>query len=116
MYCYYNIQSDENFSKKIKRESLITFLQEINELQQQDHQTFKNKYGFPWLKMILIETNNGNYAPSVIPNEWVTLVAIVCSEDNDQNVYIKLFKKIADFLDWKIYLEDDDKGNELVEY
>ena len=39
------------------------------------------------------------------PNEWVTLIAIVCDENANQDEYMQTFKKIADFLDWNIYQE-----------
>lgn len=113
-YCYYNIQSDKHFSKKIQRESLVAFLQTFAELQQQSHQIFKNKSDFQWLEMILVETNDGNYASSEILNEWVTLIAIVCSENANQNAYIEVFKKIADYLGWQVYQEDDGGENRLI--
>lgn len=113
-YCYYNIQSDRHFSKKIKRESLIAFLQTIAELQQQSHQTFKNKSDFQWLEMILVQTKDGNYALSEGPNGWVTLIAVVCNENANQNAYIEVFRKIADYLGWQVYQEDNDGENRLI--
>ena len=104
MYQYYHIQSDD-FSKKVKRTLLIDFLKSIDELQQQNHQTFKNKNKYQWRKMILVETDNGNYTSSDTPNEWVTLIAIVCDENANQDEYMQTFKKIADFLGWNIYQE-----------
>ncbi len=33
----------------------------------------------------------------------------------DQQIYIGTFKHIANRLNWKLYLEEDDEGNENLE-
>jgi hypothetical protein len=54
---------------------------------------------------------------SDIENQFVNLVAIVSSKnpDLDQQIYIDTFKQIANKLNWKLYLETDDEGNENIE-
>lgn len=113
-YSYYYIQSDENFSKKIERTQLVDFLQSVKELKQKDHQTFQNSADFKWFDMILAETDDDNFASSDTPNQWVTLIAIVCDENANQDAYIQLFRKIADHLGWQLYKENDDQENELI--
>jgi hypothetical protein len=84
---------------------------------QTNHQSFTNTDKFPWVDILLVETYDGNYASSDKENQFVTLVAIVCSKGQniDQQTYIDAFKQNANILNWKLYLEEDDDGNENIE-
>ena len=64
-----------------------------------------------------VETYDGNFSASDKENQFVTLIAIVCSKGKnvDQQIYIDAFKQIANNLKWKLYLEEDDEGNEDIE-
>jgi hypothetical protein len=116
-YNYYNIQSDENFSQKLDKSVVVKCLLETKFFKQTNHQSFTNADKFPWVDIVLVETYVGNYSSSDKENQFVTLVAIVCSKGLhiDQQVYIDAFKKIANHLKWKLYLEEDDDGNENIE-
>ena len=116
-YNYYNIQCDENFSQKLDKSVVVNCLLETKNFKQTNHQTFTNSDKFPWVDIVLVETYNGNFAASDKENKFVTLVAIVCSkrQDIDQQIYIDTFKQIAIRLNWKLYLEKDDDGNENIE-
>ena len=116
-YNYYNIQCDENFSQKLDKSVVVKCLLETKFFKQTTHQSFTNADKFPWVDIVLVETYDGNYSSSDKENQFVTLVAIVCSKGQhiDQQVYIDTFKKIANHLRWKLYLEEDDDGNENIE-
>ncbi len=116
-YNYYNIQFDEQFGQKLDKSFVIKCLLETNLFKQTNHQTFTNFKEFPWVDIVLVETYDGNFATSDKENQFVTLVANVCSkrQDIDQKIYINTFKQIANRLNWKLYLEEDDEGNENVE-
>ena len=116
-YNYYNIQCDEYFSQKLDKSIVVNFLLETKLFQQTSHQKFTNTNKFPWVDIILVETYDGNFASSEIENQFVTLIAIVCSKGQniDQKIYINAFKKIANQLNWKLYLEEDNDGNENIE-
>jgi|SRR6478735_6936432 len=116
-YNYYNIQYDEKFGQRLSKSTVVDALLDTKLFIQTSHQTFKNSDEFPWVDIILVETYDGNFAGSKEENQFVTLVAIVCSKGQnvDQQVYINTFKQIANKLKWKLYLEEDDDENENVE-
>jgi hypothetical protein len=116
-YNYYNIQFDENFSQRLSKSTVVDTLLETKLFRQINHQKFTNSDQFPWVDILLVETYNGNFAVSEKENQFVTLVAIVCSKGQniDQQIYIDTFKRITNKLNWKLYLEQDDDGYENVE-
>ena len=116
-YNYYNIQCDENFSQKLDKSVVVNCLLETKLFKQTNHQSFTNTDKFPWVDIVLVETYDGNYSSSDKENQFVTLVAIVCSKGQNinQQKYIDAFKQITNKLKWKLYLEEDDDGNENIE-
>ncbi|MGV3632219.1 MAG: hypothetical protein ACO1O6_13505 [Bacteroidota bacterium] len=116
-YNYYHIQFDEKFGQKLNKTTVVDYLLETGMFRQKNHQTFTNSDSFPWVEIILVETYDGSFSSSEKENQYVTLVAIVCSKGQniDQQKYIDSFKQIAMKLNWKLYLEEDDDGNENIE-
>jgi hypothetical protein len=116
-YNYYNIQFDEHYSQKLDKAIVIDCLLETNLFKQTNHQSFTNSDKFPWVDITLIETYDGNFSSSDKENQFVTLITIVCSKRKniDQQIYVDAFKQIANNLKWKLYLEEDDDGNENIE-
>ncbi|SHG92850.1 hypothetical protein SAMN04488522_108263 [Pedobacter caeni] len=116
-YNYYNIQSDEGYTKNVARERLLQLFLNTGNFLQKDHQTLGNADHFPWLEIVLAETKDGSFATSEREVPDVNLIAIVCAKGAhiDQQVYLKIFLEIAGALSWKLYLEEDDEGNEDVE-
>jgi hypothetical protein len=116
-YNYYRIQFDEHLSQKLDKSFVVNYLLETKLFKQTSHQSFTNTDKFPWVDMVLVETYDGNFATSDKENHFVTLIAIVCSkrQNIDQQIYIDTFKQIANKLNWKLYLEEDDEGNENIE-
>jgi hypothetical protein len=116
-YNYYNIQSDEAYTKNVATEIVLQLFLKTGDFLQKDHQTLGNADHFPWLEVVLAETKDGSFATSEKELPDVNLIAIVCANGPhiDQQVYLKTFLKIAGTLGWKLYLEEDDEGNEDVE-
>lgn len=116
-YNYYNIQCDEHFSQKLDKSVVVKHLLETKLFKQTNHQSFTNTDKFPWVDITLVETYDGNFISSNEENQFVTLVVIVCSKGQniDQQIYIDAFKQIANKLNWNLYLEEDDDGNENIE-
>ena len=116
-YNYYNIQFDEKYSQSIKKEIAVKALLETKLFIQKNHQSFRNSEAFPWVEIILTDTRNGNFSASDNEILFVTLISIVCSKglDIDQQIYIDTFIHIAVTLNWKLYLDADDDGNENIE-
>ena len=116
-YNYYNIQFDEKFSQKLSKATVVNYLLETGMFKQTNHQTFTNSDEFPWVNLVLVETYDGNFFSSDEENKFITLIAIVCpkTQDLDQRIYIDTFKLIAKRLNWKLYLEEDEDGNENIE-
>jgi hypothetical protein len=117
IFNYYNIQYDEKFSQKLDKSIVVKCILETELFKQINHQSFTNSDKFPWVDILLVETYNGNFTSSEKENQFVTLIAIVCSkgENINQYTYIEVFNKIANQLNWKLYLEEDDEGNENIE-
>lgn len=116
-FYYYNIQFDRNFSQRLEKAIVVNCLLETKLFRQTNHQSFTNTEIFPWVEILLVEAFDGNYHSSEQENEFVTLIAIVCSreENIDQEIYVNAFKQVAQNLNWKVFLEMDDDGNENVE-
>ncbi|MBK9254978.1 MAG: hypothetical protein IPM42_05775 [Saprospiraceae bacterium] len=115
-YNYYNIQSDENYSQKLSKQTVVEKLLNTNNFKQKNHQLFTNTESFPWIDIIVVETDDGCFTETEEENQFVSLIAIVCSkgENIDQNKYIDSLKKLAEELNWKLYLEQDDNGNQNI--
>lgn len=116
-YNYYDIQFDEQYSEKLEKSFIVEVLLKAGFFKQETHQTFRNTDKFPWVDIALVETNNGSFSLSDKENQFVNLIAIVCSkgEHVDQQIYITAFKNIADKLNWKLYLEEDDDENQNIQ-
>lgn len=114
-YNYYNIQSDLLFTQKVDAKTVCDILLKTNCFRQENHQSFSNADNFPWVDIVLAETKDGNFATSDKEIEFVTLVAIVCSKEQhiNQSIYVNVFSKIAETLNWKLYLEADDEYMEI---
>ena len=115
-YNYYNIKFDEKFSQKLPKQTIIKTLLETNDYIQKSHQEFTNSEIFPWVYIILVETEDGNFTSSQVENQFVSLIAIISSKgkDIDQTKYIESFKNVANKLNWKLFLEEDDEGNQNI--
>ena len=116
-YRYCNIQSDGLFTQEVPRETLVALLLATGCFVQKGPQEFSNKLSFPWVDVVLVKTVDGNYALEAAPIPFVNLIAIVGSKsgDVDSRLYTDVLKALAGKLDWKLYLEEDEEGNENVE-
>ena len=116
-YNYYNIQSDNQFSQKVEIKTIVDILLQTNLLVQKNHQSFTNSKSFPWVDIIIVQATNGDFAATDKPLSHVNLIAIVCSKGNEinQTIYKQTFLNIAAKLNWKLFLEADDEGNENIE-
>ncbi|MBB4107651.1 hypothetical protein [Pedobacter zeae] len=83
---------------------------------QKDHQSLSNADHFPWVSITLVEAKRGGFSSSKRQTDFINLIDIVCSsgKNTDQQLYLKTFLAIAEKLQWNLYLEADDEGNENV--
>lgn len=116
-YNYYNIQSDESYSQEAATEKVMDLFLQHGLFNLKNHQMLSNTDKIPWAEIILVKTTDGNYASSAAKLPFINLIAIVCrkGEHTDQQIYIKTFLEVAEELNWKLYLEEDDDGNENIE-
>ena len=116
-YNYYNIQSDESYTEKVETEIILQLFLKSGHFLRKDHQTLVNAENFPWLEIVLVETKDGSFFTSEKKLPYINLIAVVCakSPNIDQQIYLKTFLEIAEELNWKLYLEEDDEGNENIE-
>jgi hypothetical protein len=118
VYWYFNIQKDKWIYQPLAIEPVIELLLKTDCLEQISQQKFKNKNSFPWMELILANSNNGNFSTSSESISYINLISIVCSKENsiDEQKYKDLLLKIAYQLHWKLFLEEeDDYGNEGLE-
>jgi hypothetical protein len=115
-YNYYNIKSDQQHTQKLETNRVMDTLLQTGNFVQKNHQTLSNADHFPWVDIILAEAKDGNFASSTKKTDFINLIAIVCAKGNllDQQLYTKTFSGIAEKLNWKLYMEADDQGNENI--
>lgn len=115
-YNYYNIKSDREHTIKIETETVMNVLLQTGNFVQKNHQTLINAKHFPWVDITLVQARDGNFASSTKKTDFINLIAIVCAKGKniDQQLYIKTFLKVAEKLNWKLYMEADDEGNENI--
>lgn len=116
-YNYYNIKSDQEHTQKLATKNVIDTLLQTGNFVKTNHQTLSNADHFPWVNITLVEAKDGNFVSSAKKTHFINLIAIVCAKGKniDQQLYIKTFLKVAEKLNWRLYLEADDKGNENIE-
>ncbi|MBO9673144.1 MAG: hypothetical protein J7577_06855 [Sphingobacteriaceae bacterium] len=115
-YNYYSIKSDLQHQKKAATQSVMDMLLQTGNFVQKDHQTLSNTDHFPWASITLVEAKQGNFSSSKKQTDFINLIDIVCGKGKniDQQLYIKAFLEIAEKLNWNLYLETDDEGNENI--
>lgn len=116
-YIYYTIQSDLDAYQSVETDKMVKLLLDSGSFIQTDYQTFKNSDGFPWVAITIVMTENGSFMANNQSLKYVNLISIVCSKGSnvDQSVYTHSFLNIAERLNWKLFLEEDDSENENIE-
>jgi hypothetical protein len=117
VYNYYSIQSDLEFTRKETSSFVAKILNQTEKLIQTNHQSFINKDSFPWVQIIIVMTKDGGYSSTENELPFVNLISIACRNENEieQKIYFDTFLKVARELNWKLYLEHDDNGNDYIE-
>jgi hypothetical protein len=113
-YCYYNLY-DYNFSTEYDYEIIIQTILEHNCFEQKSQNLFGNKNEFPWISIGIGYTRDGNYIIDNIKVDKINILPVVTLKKIDQSKYINYMLKISKKLNWKLFLEEDDEGNEDVE-
>jgi hypothetical protein len=115
-YNYYNIKSDQEHTQKLATKSVMDTLLQTGNFVQKNHRTLSNANHFPWVDITLVEAKDGSFVSSVKKIDFINLIAIVCAKGKniDQQLYIKTFLKVSEKLNWRLYLEVDDEGNENI--
>jgi len=116
-YNYYNIQSDPEHIQELAINSVMDALLQTGNFVQKNHQTLSNASHFSWVDITLAEAKDGSFVSTAKKVAYINLIAIVCAKGKniDQQPYIKTFLKVAEKLNWRLYLEADDEGNENIE-
>jgi hypothetical protein len=116
-YRYYNIQSDLQLTKKAETSLVVDILLNTNLFVQKDHQSFANAENFPWVDILIADSNDGNFSATDKPFPRTSLISIVTArgDEVEESTYTNVFLDIADKLNWKLFLEADDKGGEYIE-
>lgn len=113
LYAYYNIRSDRNYSSFRSSKEIIHIFESTGMLHQKFPMIFSNASSFPWIEIFIAQTTNGNFGVSKNSNyEFVNLISVVASKQNDQDRYIALLTTIAEKLNWEVI--EDEHGSENV--
>lgn len=116
-YWYYEIRGNETYSQRLPTNDVLNVLDNTGKLQRTGNQQFSNTENFPWISVIAVNSDNGNYGRKEHFNsEWINLIAIVGSKSNPGNegLYVSMLTEIAEKINWELILEEDDDDNENV--
>ena len=116
-YWYYEIRHDAAYSGKLPTNVVLEILENIPVLQKKDNQVFCNQEGFPWVDIVAVNSDNGNYGrPENFNSEWVNLITVVGSKSAPENeaLYITLLTEIAEKINWEFISEEGDDNNEYI--
>ncbi len=114
-YFYLSIYKDEQLSSDADTDTLRKFLLLIPELEKVNDFEFKNKDGFPFTQLSILKAKSlDNWNGRDVDTKKTNLITIVCSkgEHIDFDKIIKVFIKIASFLNWTLINEETDDGIE----
>ncbi|WP_338812506.1 hypothetical protein V9L05_13965 [Bernardetia sp. Wsw4-3y2] len=116
-YNYYTIQSDLRFTQNIDTKKFIDIILETGFLKEKDHQTFINNEKIPFMSLFICKVEGGGFAPSRELPKNINLISIVCtkSKEINQKIYTDILLSISTKIGWKVFLEEDENGNEFVE-
>jgi hypothetical protein len=116
-YWYFNIQKDKSEYQLLDIKKITDVLLSTGCLKQVNKQTFKNKENFPWIDIVISNSINGNFSINSEQINEINLISIVCTkkDNNYDEPYKDLLLKIAFQLNWKLFLEEDDKGHQQLE-
>lgn len=117
LYWYYEVRGNATYSRTLPTTIVLEVLENTRMLKKRRGQTFSNEDGYPWMDIVVVNSDSGNYGRKEHFNsETVNLIAVVGSRQAPENeeFYIGLLSSIAEQLNWEFILECDDDGNENV--
>lgn len=104
MSWYLTVRFDQGYSEFAKTAPLVQFLAAMPELRQTGPVAFESTTGQPWVAVILATCSpTGSYATSGAPVSAVNVVELVCSAYGDPAWYEALAGRIAAFLGWSVF-------------
>jgi len=114
LYCYYNLY-DYNFSTEYNYKIIVKTILENECFEQKSQNSFGNKNGYQWIDISIGYTKDGNYHIDNKKINKINILPITTLKKDDQSIHIKHLLRIANKLNWKLFLEQDDLGNENIE-
>lgn len=108
MYWYISILPPAVESTLYDTNPLIKFLEGQPELRRTNPVSFGAADGQPWIDITIVKgTADGNWSSSGSFISQFNRVEIVCSDYEQQNFYVEISAKIADFLAWQLITKGD---------
>jgi hypothetical protein len=116
-YWYFTIQKDRFIYEDLEIDFVQDILLKTAYFSQVSAQNYENAAGFPWLVATILHSEQGNFSLTSLVPPKVNLVSITGSKGNAENLekYIEMLLPIANKLNWRFFIEEDDEGNEYVE-
>ncbi len=114
-YFYFNIQKNSSEWEYLDTKKVQEIFLKINHLEQINECEFRNNAEFPFIDITLANAINGDFSTTLELPKEINLISVVCSKnDLYENQYRNLLLKIASELNWKLFLEEDEEGNEQI--
>ena len=113
----YKIRKDQSYAGSIKTTELKAILAAFDEITPTGELFFRNKEQYPNISMLIVNSNNGNFAiqDHNTTYEEINLIEIQTSKKEDQKEwYLNFMLKIAKALNWELILSEDDEENEEI--
>jgi hypothetical protein len=117
LYWYYEVRGDATYTRSLPTATVLRVLESTGALKKKERQTFVNKDDYPWMEIVVVDSDNGNFGSKKHFNsKTVNLISVVASRRTPENeaFYVAFFSGIAEQLNWEFILESDDDGNEDV--
>jgi hypothetical protein len=117
LYFYYEIRGNAVYTRCLPTDTVLKVLENTQVLKKSSKQTFLNEDGYPWMDIVVVDSNNGNFGREEhFDSETVNLIAVVGSRQlpDNEKFYMEFLTGIAELLNWEFILECDDEGNEDV--
>lgn len=117
LYRYYEIRSDAQYLQEVLSVEIGKIFEGTGHLLRTGNQTFTNAEGFPWIEIVYVKSNKGNFGVDArYTSKFSNLIAVVTSRyrEEDEKRYLDVLLQIAKKLGWELVLEEDDEGNEDV--
>ncbi|KXX66888.1 hypothetical protein [Flammeovirga sp. SJP92] len=112
-YYYLQLFKDVDLSEEVSTKKVRQLINGFDELKSLGDFEFRNKKGFPFIQLLLLNVNSlRSWSEKDVNSEKTNLITIVCSKNEDFDTFLEILLKIAVHLNWTLVDEETDEGVE----